>query len=268
MSRWLLGLAAFSALWITGGATRPALGHVAPSLDDNNRYVKLSLLADRVRLVYTIFFGEVPGAAMRRELDKDRDGQLSDAETDAFARELGREVSGQLTITLDGAAAPVTFAATNFGSATQQVRGGAFSVDLIATLCLGAPSRDHRLTLRDRFRLPRPGETEVQLEDGPDISITSAALGEHRATSRVFRFAGVVPALDEPGLVIEFAVGDAAARPPAGACQKQVERDRAGAPRGAAASPPPLGALAAGAAAAAILGLGAFVAWRRRRAAN
>lgn len=254
----LLGLVMFSAT---------ARGHVAASLDDNNRYFKLSLLADRVRLVYTVFFGEVPGALMRDALDKDRDGQLSDAETDAFARELGREVAGQLAVTLDGRAAAVEFATVSFGSTTRLVRGGAFSVDLIATLCMAERGGgDHRLTLRDRFRVPRPGETEVQLEDGPGITISQAALGEHRAAERVFRFAGVVPALDEPGLLVEFRVGPEAARPPASACEQQAARARARASAGL-----PWGALALGAlgAIAALGALGAIVSWRaRRRAAN
>jgi hypothetical protein len=218
--------------------------HVAPSLDDNNRYLKLSLLGDRVRLAYTVFFGEVPGLAMRRTIDTDRDGQLSDAETDGFARKLADEVAGQLAVQLDGRDAAVTFSLVSFGSVTAAVAGsgsgGAFSVDLVATLCLQA-SREgrseaggeasgkangelvHRLTLRDRFHVPRPGETEVHLEDGPGISIGKAAIGEHGAAERVFRFAGHVPALSEPGLQVEFRVAAGTAIPRAGACEAQAK---------------------------------------------
>ena len=43
--------------------------HVAPSVDDNNRYLKVTPLGDGVRLAYTVFFGEIPG---RRRAPHDR----------------------------------------------------------------------------------------------------------------------------------------------------------------------------------------------------
>ena len=33
--------------------------HVAPSVDDNNRYLKVTPLHDGIRLAYTVFFGEI-----------------------------------------------------------------------------------------------------------------------------------------------------------------------------------------------------------------
>ena len=47
-------------------------GHVAPSVDDNNRYLKVTPLRGGARLAYTVFFGEIPGAAERRQLDANR----------------------------------------------------------------------------------------------------------------------------------------------------------------------------------------------------
>lgn len=239
MSAWFLRrrLAAVAVLALLYGGAASA--HVAPSLDDNNRYLKLSLFADRVRLAYTIFFGEVPGLAMRRSIDADRDGQLGDAETDAFARKLADQVAGQLAVRLDGAPVAVRFSQVSFGSATRAVSGtaggGAFSVDLVATLCLppraagigDGGERAHRLELRDRFHLPRPGETEVHLEEGPGISIGLAAIGEHRAAERVFRFSGAVPALGEPGVQVELRVAPGTAAPRAGACEAQEQARQA-----------------------------------------
>lgn len=224
--RALLAAARIGLLGLLGllGAGEAA-AHVAASVDDNNRYVKLSLMGDRVRLVYTVFFGEVPGRAMRPGLDRNRDGQLDDAETDAFARRLADEVAGQLAAEVDGAAAPVRFAQVSFGSETRAVGGRAFSIDLVATLCLpaaGAASNgEHRVRLRDRFSLPRPGETEVHLEDGPGISISSAAVGEHRFSGGLVRFAGLVPAFGEPGLSLAFRAAPDAPRARDGVCDRQ-----------------------------------------------
>ena len=41
--------------------------HVAPSVDDNNRYLKVTPQADGVRLAYTGFFGEISIFATRGE---------------------------------------------------------------------------------------------------------------------------------------------------------------------------------------------------------
>ena len=49
-------------LAITLVTAQPARAHVAPSVDDNNRYVWVTPLGDRVRIAYTVLFGEIPGA--------------------------------------------------------------------------------------------------------------------------------------------------------------------------------------------------------------
>ena len=142
----------------------PAPAHVAPALDDNHRHLKLSVFADGLRLVYTVFFGQVPGAAQRRAIDANRDGVLSDDETDSFARRLADEVTAQVQVSADGVALPVEFAQRSVGGAAAGT-AGAFSVDLVASFCL-PPARARRVVLRDRFAVPRPGETELHLEPG------------------------------------------------------------------------------------------------------
>jgi hypothetical protein len=133
--------------------------HVGPSVDDNNRYLKLTPGADRVRLAYTVFFGEVPGAQMRRSLDGNRDGQISDAEAKAYGDKLAAEVAPSLEITVDGITWRVTWSTVTVGMGTPSVTAGAFSVDLVGYLCLPSARGRHAVLLRDRFRVPRPGET-------------------------------------------------------------------------------------------------------------
>ncbi len=205
-----------------------AAAHVAASVDDNNRYLKLSLLGDRVRLAYTVFFGEVPGRAMRPGIDTNRNGQLEPAETDAFAARLRAEVAGQLQIAIDDEPVTLRFSQHSFGSVTSSVQGGAFSVDMIATLCM-PPAARRRLHLRDRFTVPRPGETEVYFEDAPGIAVVAATIGEMSASTAapassvstprpMFRFAGAVPMLSEPGLSLELSVAPDAPGMRGGSC--------------------------------------------------
>lgn len=201
----------------------PAAAHVAPSVDDNNRYLKLSVAPDRVRLAYTVFFGEVPGAATRRAMDADRDGVLEPSEQRAFAEQLGRELAERLALSIDDHPVLLRWQPPVVGG-VEPGTAGAFSVDLVATACL-VPARQHRALLRDAFTLPRPGETEVLLEDGPGLTLLDAKVGASRVRGRLFRFAGAVPALAEPGLsfTVRFdELGAAACEPPPRAARRSL----------------------------------------------
>jgi hypothetical protein len=207
-------VAAFMAVALCRGISS---AHVAPSLQDNNRFLKLGLLADRLRLVVTVFFGEVPGTAERHAIDADRDGQLSKAETDRFAARLAAELEGQVELRVDGTLVLVTFAQRHVGLATTATTGGAFSIDLVATACL-PPGASHQISYRDRFTLPRPGETEVRIENSPGLTVSEATLGAITAVEGVFRFAGQARALADPGLSFELRLGADAVAPRDGRC--------------------------------------------------
>ena len=79
-------------VWV-GLMTGRAWGHQMPSPDANNRYIKVTLLPGSVRVAYTVFFGDLPGAAERRRLDADRNGAIDDAEAKAFGGRLLSEVA-------------------------------------------------------------------------------------------------------------------------------------------------------------------------------
>lgn len=199
-------------------ASTVAAAHVAPSVDDNNRYLKLTPGADRLRLAYTVFFGEVPGAQMRRTVDADHDGTISDAEAQAFATKLGAEVAGALELTVDGHTQPVTWTTVAAGLGSPRTAGGAFSVDLVAWPCLATVGGKHTVTLRDRFRIPRPGETEVKVEDAPGITVDHARVGVADDPGYDYKFAGPGGPLSDDGLDLAFTAGDHAPRTAGAAC--------------------------------------------------
>jgi len=196
---------------ITVCAASRARAHVAPSVDDNNRYLKVTPASDRVRLAYTVFFGEVPGAQMRGTLDANRDGQISDAEGQAFGTKLALEVAAGIELTVDGTTRPISWATVAVGMGTPAVRAGSFSVDMIAWVCLPAAST-HAILLRDRFRVPKPGETEVRVEDGLGITIQHARVGAADDPSRDYKFIGPGGPLMDDGLDLAFTVTDKAPR--------------------------------------------------------
>src|SRR5262245_46629550 len=231
-------------------------GHVAPSVDDNNRYLKVTPLRDGVRLAYTVFFGEIPGASERRSIDDNRDGRIDDAESQRFADKLAVQVAQTLDLEVDGAGQRVHWDLVVAGMGSDAVAAGSFSIDLVAFAC-GKPGLTHRMRLRDQFRIPRPGETEVKVEDSPGVAIHKAHVGPADDPTRDFRFAGPGGPLADDGLELEYAATDKTPAIPVGKCS--------GAP--AAATPKPGGSriVVLVIAGVVVLGAGVLVAVRRRQ---
>lgn len=213
-------LGAVAAAAAVVAALAAASAHVAPAIGDNNRYLKLTLLADRVRLAYTVFYGEQPGAELRRTLDTNRDGSLDDRETEAFGAELARDVAGAVAVTLDGVPARVAWSQVVVGLGTPRVAAGAFSVDLVAWLCLASPRGKHAVLLRDSYPLARPGETEVKVEDSPGVAIHATRIGGAVDDAHAYTLVGPSGALDTEGLDLQFTAGDSAPIPRDAACRR------------------------------------------------
>lgn len=181
-----------------------AYGHLAPALDDNNRYIKISVLGDRLRLAYTVFIGEIPGAQTRPRLDKNRDGVVDAEEARQYGDEMAALISPSIRATLDGQPVPFSFTDVDVGMGTPAVAAGAFSVDLVTQICLGdGPA--HKFVLFDTSRLPLPGETEIKLEPAPGVELTRATLGaDGRQSQLEFKWIGADSPLATAGLFLEF----------------------------------------------------------------
>lgn len=187
--------------------TATAAAHVAPSVDDNNRYLKVTPFGDRVRVAYTVFFGEVPGAIARRDIDTNHDGQLTEAEGHAFGQTIADQVAAGLQVEVDGKVVTMPWASVDVGLGTPLVAAGSFSVDLIGYACLPVARGRHQLVVHDRYRIAHPGETEVKVEDAPGIAIEKAHVGPANDPSHDFRFAGPGGPLSDDGLELTFEAG-------------------------------------------------------------
>lgn len=168
-------LGTVGALALVGGPASVG-AHPQPSPDRNNRYLKLTPLADRVRLAYTVYLGDTPGAHARRRLDRDGDGTITDAEAAALGREIAGMVTPAVDLAVDDRPVTIDWQPPDVGLGTPAVNAGAMSVDLVGWVCTGGGAR-HRLALHDQVRLDAPGESEVRLEDGPGIAFPD---GEQR----------------------------------------------------------------------------------------
>jgi hypothetical protein len=200
-----------------------ASAHVAPSKDDNNRYLKLTPQRDRVRLAYTVFFGEVPGAQARREIDDNHDGTISEAEAQRYGDKLAAEVAANLDVSIDKIQAKIAWSDVTVGMGSPSVQAGAFSIDMITQFCTNGDS--HQLILRDRFRLLHPGETEVRIETPGGIEIHHERVGATNDPAHLYKFVGPGGPLADDGIDLQYSVTDKAA-PPEGTCAAPGDEDK------------------------------------------
>jgi hypothetical protein len=187
-----------------------AFAHIAPSVDDNNRFLKVTPQADRVRLAYTVFFGENPGRAMRPTLDTDKNGQISDDEAQVLGNRVAAEVLAAMELAVDGKQQRFAWKAVSVGLGTPDVRGGSFSVDMIAYVCFASARGKHAVHVLDRFRVPKPGETEVRVDDSLGIKVERAKIGDASALNNDFKFVGPGGPLGDTGLDIAFVADERA----------------------------------------------------------
>jgi hypothetical protein len=196
-----------------GGWSPAADAHVQPAVDRNNRYLKLSPHGGRVRLVYTVYFGEIPGAAARRNMDTNHDGALSDAESTPVGLRLGEAVRPALEVLIDGQPVPLRWDQIDVGLGAPVVAAGSFSVDLVAWLCAPASARGrgaHHIELRDRFALPAPGETELRAEPDLGVRVSKVTIGGELARGEDVKLSGAAEPLAD-GWVVHYEVGPEAA---------------------------------------------------------
>jgi hypothetical protein len=257
-ARWTGRWALVAVLAVRLAGVRLADAHVAPSVGDNNRYLKLTPLGDRVRLAYTVFYGEVPGAELRKAIDANRDGAIDDAESQAFGARIADQLATALELTVDGARRPVTWSQVVVGMGTPSATAGTFSIDLVAAICVTPPRGAHAVELRDRFELAHPGETEIRFEDSPEVAIDRARVGDDGDPGVDYKIIGPTPVLGAAGptggIALAFTAGPKAVVAPDAACT-----------RAAPASGAPAGAIV-GAAAAAVAVLAGAITLARRRA--
>jgi hypothetical protein len=207
-------------------------GHVAPSVDDNNRYLKITPLGDGVRLAYTVFFGEIPGASERRAIDANGDGRIDPAEAQRFGDRLAAQVLAALEVEADGKPVSFRWQTIDVGMGSDAALAGSFSIDMVAYFCLPGGAGAHRFELRDRFRIPRPGETEIKVDDSPGVTVRRARVGPHDDPTHDYRFVGPGGALSDDGLELEFTSTAATPTVPNAACGTRAPTRAGGVPTG------------------------------------
>jgi hypothetical protein len=188
----------------------PAMGHVAPSATENNRYLKVTLLPDRARVTYTVYFGERPGAGERQRMDRNADGRLDEAEASAFGAELREHLAPRVSVALDGAPARGAWRVADVGLGLPQTAGGSFAVDLVLEAPAG-PGQSHTLTVTDGFELPPVGEAELRIEESPGVRAVAAHAPGGSGVKLRYAYRGALGEGGPRSVQVTYVVDEAAA---------------------------------------------------------
>jgi hypothetical protein len=169
-------LAAALACAAALAAVAPAAGHQQTSRTANNRYVKLTLMGDTLRIAYTVLYGDLPALEERRAMDRDRDGQIAPAEARARAAEVAAALARGARLEVDGQPITLVFAERDLALADPRVVPAPYSIDLWQLVPL-TPRPRHDVTFEAHDDLARPGETEVRFEEAPGTRLLGYCLG-------------------------------------------------------------------------------------------
>ena len=172
MRRWLLSLPLALALML---ALAPARAEAHPLGNFTvNQYSRLDIGRDTVRLRYIVDMAEIPAFQERQRIDGDGDGQISDAERDAYLAQEVPALLAKLQLSLNGSPAALdvvarelSFPAGQGGLLTQRLQ-----LDLEAPTTATAPLA---LDYRDGNFAERIGWREIVLRAADGVALKDAS---------------------------------------------------------------------------------------------
>ena len=165
-------LAATIGVWLSAAPTASAhpLGNFSV-----NRYSRLIVSPEEVRLVYVLDMAEIPTFQIRPNIDQNGDGALSSAEQAAFAQTEAALIAAQLTLTVDGA--PAALATTQRTLTFPQGQGGLPTLRL--RLAFSAPlvvGSRFALSYADNNYADRLGWREVVAQGATGVKLTRSTV--------------------------------------------------------------------------------------------
>ena len=172
----VLGVALVAAL--ASGTLLPRAGHAHPEVSPLlvNRYLSLIVIGGRVEFFVTLLYGAIPGAEVRKGLDRDGDGRISEAERQqgqdvwkGRASELARLALDGAPVSLEGATADLQLGPDGSAGAAPLV------VEVYGAQPL--PEGTRHLRLEPGWDPPRLGETELMVDLSSDWELVSSRHG-------------------------------------------------------------------------------------------
>lgn len=160
-----------SVLLLALPSARAHLGHVVLRAE---RYLKLDAEKEGVRVVVSLTLGGEETVRVMTAADADGDGEVSQAEADAYMAEWGEGLLTDVPLQVDGEDVTPVWGEAYFDpiGPIQAVPG---AVEMVAHLPLDGG--EHRVTLRDRMRVEAFDRTDVAFSAQPGTELLRAGVG-------------------------------------------------------------------------------------------
>lgn len=165
-----------AALLAFGPMAEAHLGHVIARAE---RYIKLDVSGRSARLVVSLTLGEREGARVLAAADRDRDGNVSEAERDAYLAEWGAGLAAELPVQVDGQARELAWSEP-YMEPIGPVHPVPVTVELVARFEL----EGGRQTIRIEDRVARRevyDRTDVAFRTREEATLLASGAGEQPA---------------------------------------------------------------------------------------
>jgi hypothetical protein len=161
------------------GALLPAAARAHPEVSPQlvNRYLSLIVAGERLEFFVTLLYGALPAAELRKGLDQDGDGRISEPERQRAQGAWQRRAGELATLTVDGV--PIRLA-----DATADLQLGPDSSAGAAPLVVEVygsrpvPQGTRQVRLEPGWDPPRLGETELMLDLSPGWELVASRQGQ------------------------------------------------------------------------------------------
>ena len=181
-----------------------------PSLGE--RYFKLDVREDSVRVVYGLTYSARHGDGVRRDADKNRDGQIDETEARGLGEVYRQKVSSDVTLSIGGQPKQLTWSQPYLGQVAGPIGPGIVTIELTAEAELGTGAQV--ILLDDRAEFTGIYRSTATTSIAPEVELTKSGRGaeprgrERRIVymdlpspeappSRIFSVAAVLPGVPE-----------------------------------------------------------------------
>jgi len=178
-----------------------------------NRYSRLDLYSDAVRIRYVLDMAEIPTFQELPQIDTNGDGELSQSENDAYMAAKSREIAGKLELAIDGSRQPLRVLSSTIGYPA----GQAGLRTLRLTLVLDAPvsGSDARLEYRDGNYADRVGWKEVVVRPADGVLLRGSSAPEKDVSAELTSYPAdlISSPLDVTSASVSFSPGSGTKAP-------------------------------------------------------
>jgi ABC-type nickel/cobalt efflux system permease component RcnA len=157
-------------------APLPAAAHPMGNFSINH-YARIEARGDRIAIRFLLDMAEIPTVSERSAMDTDHNGQISDAERDAYLRAKALSLRDGLTLTINGKPTPleVTPVSLVFRPGAGGLPIMLLTLDLTARLPDAHAGANYDITYQDTNFVERTGWKDILILTGPGAKVLKSS---------------------------------------------------------------------------------------------